>query len=118
MEDAVSFITSQQNHHFKCRAPFLAQIELQSRLIARRDPKAYKKDIVSLMINYFKKFGSKQCTAMDLKLFMPSLEDSDAAEFFQEIYKEIRFDDKMIPMDIDQMQRDVNWHQLHRFSGT
>ena len=92
-------------------------MELQSRLIARRDPKADKKEMVSLMINYFKKFGSKQCTAMDLKLFLPSLEDMDATQFFQEIYKQIRFDDEMIPTDIDQMQRDVNWHQLHRFSG-
>ena len=92
-------------------------MELQSRLIARRDPKADKKEMVSLMINYFKKFGLKQCTAMDLKLFLPSLEDMDATQFFQEIYKQIRFDDEMIPTDIDQMQRDVNWHQLHRFSG-
>ena len=76
-----------------------------------------KKEMVSLMINYFQKFGSKQCTAMDLKLFLPSLEDMDATQFFQEIYKQIRFDDEMIPTDIDQMQRDVNWHQLHRFSG-
>ena len=54
---------------------------------------------------------------MDLKLFFPSLEEQDATKFFQEIRKEIQYDEKMIPKDIDQMQRDVNWHQLHRFSG-
>ena len=73
--------------------------------------------MITLMINYFQKFGSKQCAAMDLKLFFPSLEEQDATKFFQEIRKEIQYDEKMIPKDIDQMQRDVNWHQLHRFSG-
>ena len=118
LEDAVSFITFQQEHNSKCRAPFLAQMELQSRLIARRDPKADGHDMVALMIGYFKKFGSKQCAAMDLKLYLPSLEESDVTKFFQEIYEEIEFNEEKFPKDIDNMQRDVNWHQLHRFSGS
>ena len=117
LEDAVNFITLQQDKNSKCRGPFLAQMELQSRLIARRDPKADTQQMVSLMISYFQKFGSKQCAAMDLKLFLPSLDDQDTSVFFQEIHKQIKFDEKMIPTDIDNMQRDVNWHQLHRFSG-
>ena len=92
-------------------------MELQSRLIARKDPNADKTQMITLMINYFQKFGSKQCAAMDLKLFFPSLEDQDATKFFHEIRKEIQCDEKMTPKDIDQMQRDVNWHQLQRFSG-
>ena len=117
LEDAVNFITLQQDKNPKCRGPFLAQMELQSRLIARRDPSADKQQMLSLMICYFQKFGSKQCAAMDLKLFLPSLEDQDTSVFFQEIQKIIKFDEKGIPTDIDNMQRNVNWHQLHRFSG-
>ena len=117
LEDAVNFITLQQDKNSKCRGPFLAQMGLQSRLIARRDPNADKQQMLSLMISYFRKFGSKQCAAMDLKLFLPSLEDQDTSVFLQEIHKLIQFDEKGIPTDIDNMQRDVNWHQLHRFSG-
>ena len=67
LEDAVNFITLQQDKNSKCRGPFLAQMELQSRLIARRDPKADKQQMVSLMISYFQKFGSKQCAAIHYK---------------------------------------------------
>ena len=117
LQDAVNFITLQQEKNSKCRGPFLAHMELQSRLIARRDPNADKQQMLSLMISYFRKFGSKQCAAMDLKLFLPSLEDQDTSVFLKEIHKLIQFDEKGIPTDIDNMQRDVNWHQLHRFSG-
>ena len=113
----MTFITFQQDHHLKCRAPFLAQMELQSRLIARRDPKADDTELVILMINYFKKFGTKPCAAMDLKLFLPSLDDSDANKFFKETHKEIYFDKNMAPRDIDQIHRHVCWYQLHRFLG-
>ena len=39
--EAVSFITYQKENNPKCRGPFLAQIELQSRLLARRDKDAH-----------------------------------------------------------------------------
>ena len=93
-------------------------MELQSRLIARRDPKADEQEMLKLMVNYFKKFGSKQCASMDLKLFLPSLEDREANDFFKEIHKEIDFDEKFMPKDVDQIHRHVNWYQLHRFSGS
>ena len=113
----MSFITFQQDHHVKCRAPFLAQMELQSRLIARRDPKADEHEMVTHMINYFKKFGSKLCVAMDLKLFLPSLEDRESSEFFNKTYNEIDLDDKMAPKDVDQIHRHINWYHLQRVSG-
>ena len=114
----MSFITFQQNHHVKCRAPFLAQMELQSRLIARRDPKADEHEMVTHMVNYFKKFGSKLCAAMDLKLFLPSLEEPESSDFFQKTYNETELDDKMAPKDVDQIHRHVNWYHLQRFSGS
>ena len=117
IEDAVSFITFQQDHHTKCRAPFLAQMELQSRLIARRDPNVDEKDMVTLMVKYFKKFGSKQCASMDLQLFLPSLQHSQADEFFKDVFEEITFDGNSVPCNVDQMHRHVNWYQLRRFWG-
>ena len=92
-------------------------MELQSRLIARRDPKADETALVTLLITYFKKLGTKQCAAMDLKLFLPSLEDSDANNFFAETYKEIALDKNITPMDIDQIHRHVGWYQLCRYLG-
>lgn len=40
VEEAVSFITFQKDNNPKCRGPYLAQIELHSRLLARRDANA------------------------------------------------------------------------------
>ena len=40
VRDAVNFITFQKEHNSRCRGPFLAQIELHSRLLARRDKDA------------------------------------------------------------------------------
>ena len=40
VEEAVNFITFQKDTNTKCRGPFLAQIELHSRLLARRDKDA------------------------------------------------------------------------------
>ena len=65
-------------------------MELQSRLIARRDPKADEQEMVVLMVNYFKKFGAKQVAAMDLKLFLPAIECPGTKEFFAEIHKSRR----------------------------
>ena len=113
----MSFITFQQDHHIKCRAPFLAQMELQSRLIARRDPKADEHEMVTHMVNYYKKFGSKLCAAMDLKLFLSSLEKQELKDFFDKTFIEIDLDDKLVPKTVDQIHRHVNWYQLQRFSG-
>ena len=92
-------------------------MELQSRLIARRDPKADEQEMVVLMVNYFKKFGAKQVAAMDLKLFLPAIEGPGTKEFFAEIHKQISFDERMAPTDVDQLHRHVNAYQLHRFTG-
>ena len=40
VRDAVNFITFQKENNPKCRGPFLAQIELHSRLLARRNAEA------------------------------------------------------------------------------
>ncbi len=40
VEDARRFILSQQEANTKCRGPYLAEMELQCRLVARRDEKA------------------------------------------------------------------------------
>ena len=40
IDDAFSFILAQKKANDKCRGPSLAQLELSSRLVARRDPKS------------------------------------------------------------------------------
>ena len=117
IEDAVTFITFQQDNNPRCRGPFLAQMELQSRLIARRDPKADESELLTLIINYFKNFGTKQCAAMDLKLFLGTVEREDADKFFDDTHKMIEFDESSAPKDIYQIHRHVCWYQLQRFLG-
>lgn len=40
VESARNYILSQQQSNVKCRGPYLAEMELQCRLVARRDEKA------------------------------------------------------------------------------
>ena len=117
MQDAITFLTYQQDNNPKCRGPFLARMELQSRYLARR----FREDehtLVILMRDYFENFGSKQCAAMDLKLFLPSLDEDNVTLFFEEIYDVIGFEDgQKTPKNVDQIQHHVCWYQLQRLMG-
>lgn len=84
VQEAADFIEAQKEKHSKCRGPFLAQIELHSRLLARRDIFARPEEMTDLLTNYFLIFGDKPCCGNDLKLYLPLLEASEAERFFSE----------------------------------
>ena len=77
------FIASQQQRPGKDRGPHLAELELQCRLLARRDAAAAEgRGMMDLLVAYFERFGSKPCCMSDLKLYVSSLESSERGEFF------------------------------------
>ena len=59
--DAVNFITFQKENHPKCRGPFLSQIELHSRLLARRDKDATLSMLTFFFFNIFYRQKLKNC---------------------------------------------------------
>ncbi len=111
VRDAVGFITFQKENNAKCRGPYLAQIELQSRILARQHADAKQSKIIEIMkdwnqwnvnhlpsgemcdllVGYFEKFGSKPCCGSDLKLYLPLLDSNEANRFFEETFKFISF---------------------------
>ena len=92
--DAIKFIAFQREQNSKCRGPFLAQIELHSRLLARRAEDAKMTDLTDLLVKYFEKFGDKPCCANDLKLYLPTLDGNEGDKFLEQTLKTIGFNDK------------------------
>jgi len=117
VEEAFEFIESQRRENPKCRGPLLAHIELQSRLVARRDPQASEDQICSLLVDHFERFGSKQVCASDLKLFLPSMQPQFVQKFFHATLNAIKLDQRNVPSDIDNVQKHVCWFQMDRLTG-
>ena len=100
VEDAMKFITFQRQSNSKCRGPYLAHIELQSRLLARRDQDAKMSELTDLLFNYFEEFGDKPCCANDLKLYLPTLDRPEADSFLQKALKTVCLDEDGAPVAV------------------
>ena len=74
-------------------------------------------DLTDLLTEYFKKFGDKPCCATDLKLYLPTLDCSEATKFLQETSKTACLDDNGIPIEESDVIRHVSWHCLNRLVG-
>ena len=95
------FIASQQQRPEKDRGPHLAELELQCRLLARRDAAAKEgRGMMDLLVAYFERFGSKPCCMTDLKLYVSSLESSERDEFFSRTAECISLTDKGVPSTV------------------
>ena len=85
----------------KDRGPHLAELELQCRLIARRDEAAGEgRGMLELLAAYFERFGSKPCCMTDLKLYVSSLESSERDEFFSRTAECISQTDNGVPSTV------------------
>jgi hypothetical protein len=104
---AFDFVIEQQQKFPKNRGPFLAQIEVQTRVLARSgggsDCFAIDGDLCKLLIDYFLRFGSKPACALDLKLYLPSVGKESINRFFDETLKFIEFDEKQVPASVSKL---------------
>lgn len=93
VEKALAFIHEQQVKFPKNRGPFLAQIELQTRLVARsgKSNPELEEELVRQLVAYFEKFSSKIACGPDLKLYLPHLIKESMKKFFEETLKMINF---------------------------
>ena len=111
------FIASQQQRPGKDRGPHLAELELQCRLLARRDAAAKEgRGMMDLLVDYFERFGSKPCCMTDLKLYVSSLESSERDEFFSRTAECISLTDKGVPSTVRLLRQYVrnNSPRKHR----
>ena len=96
-----NFIASQQQRPGKDRGPHLAELELQCRLLARRDAAAEEgRGMMELLVAYFERFGSKPVCMSDLKLYVSSLESSEREEFFSRTEECISHADNGVPSTV------------------
>ena len=100
-ETALQFIHEQQNKFPKNRGPFLAEIELQTRMLARAgSSEDLERQLGQLMIDYFERFSSKPACGLDLKLYLPSVGRTETNKFFDETFKLIDLDEKQVPKTV------------------
>jgi len=76
-----------------------------------------RNQVCELLVEYFDTFGSKAVCASDLKLFLPTMEESHIQQFFQRALQTIKFDEAGVPVDMDHVQKHVCWHQMKRLVG-
>ena len=100
LETGLGFITRQQEKHQRARGPFLAEIELQTRKLARSGGSSCESGLCDLLVNYFERFGSKPACALDLKLYLPSIGKESINRFFDETSKLIDFDENQVPKSV------------------
>lgn len=118
VDAALVFIGEQQKKFPKNRGPFLAQIELQTRQLARKgDDSETERRLRELLVSYFDRFSSKSCCGLDLKLYLPSLGKDEVSKFFEETLLQIDLDQNKVPKTVIDIHKHVCWHQLKRLSG-
>lgn len=100
LQTGLDFIRGQQQKYPKTRGPFLAEIELQTRVLARSGGSSGEPELCDLLVHYFKRFGSKPASALDLKLYLPSVGKDSAQKFFDESLKFIELDAQNVPKSV------------------
>ena len=100
LETGLGFISRQQEKHQRARGPFLAEIELQTRNLARSGDSSCESGLCDLLVKYFERFGSKPACALDLKLYLPSIGKESVNRFFDETSKIIDVDENQIPKSV------------------
>ena len=101
-ETALQFIHEQQIKFPKNRGPFLAEIEVQTRMLARAaNSDNLERQLGQLMIDYFERFSSKPACGLDLKLYLPSVGRNETNKFFEETLKLIDLDENQVPKTVN-----------------
>ncbi|KAM4052844.1 N-alpha-acetyltransferase 25, NatB auxiliary subunit [Anomaloglossus baeobatrachus] len=127
IEQVVAFIEEQIESDSKnprpLRGPYLAKLELISRLRLRGCNDEYKLgEPEELMFQYFLKFGDKPCCFTDIKVFVDLLSSTQHSIFINRLLGSLPLTppadgDVALPADIKAMQRHLSVVQLSRLLG-
>lgn len=106
--------TPEKAHEFICRlvengadngyllrGPYLARFQLCHKLVQKNiDTTDLLGDTIELFIEYFRKFGHKQCCVSDLKIFLNLLDCEKRAELAARLMKDIGISDTSVPSSV------------------
>ena len=88
LDDARKFLYSLQEKELQSndckRGPFLAELELERRVISEKSNFKPAKEMDTLVIEYFKKFGSKACCYEDLHPYLKNIPLETSKKFIEE----------------------------------
>jgi len=108
--EAADLVKLQQEKHPALRGPWLAQLELLSTLGHSSDSEVTS---LSLIIQYFDKFGSKHVAFSDLKPYVAQLGGSEQ----EDLVAQLRERCSGPPTSAAEIYRDINLRALQRFCG-
>lgn len=107
----ISFQSSQNLSNFlqqleesskgKVRGPFLARFEMHKIMRdLKLDADKLLGDYQDLLLNYFRRFGSKKCCANDLKLFLDYLDARHRPELASKLIQDTGISSTTLPQDV------------------
>ncbi|CAG9862424.1 unnamed protein product [Phyllotreta striolata] len=100
------------------RGPYLARFELCSRLQEKQmNYSDLLGDLTELFIEYFRKFGHKQCCVTDLRSYLKLLDSDKKIDLSSRLIKDVGISSTGVPQTENQMQRHICALQLSRLCG-
>lgn len=115
--EAQQLLAQLQSRHPLLRGPFLAELELISRLWASRQLATLSPNhpsVKQLITKYFEMFGSKPICFDDLKLYLTSMEPEEIPELLASLRESIGSN---TPETIKDVYRDICVEGMGRFCG-
>ncbi|XP_056635137.1 phagocyte signaling-impaired protein [Diorhabda sublineata] len=110
-----SIIENGAGNEHQLRAPFLARFQLCSKLHEKNmNSTEILGDVTELFIEYFRKFGHKQCCVSDLRGYLKLLNLEKQLELASRLVRDVGITCTSVPKTEDQMQRHICALQLSR----
>ncbi|XP_028138711.2 phagocyte signaling-impaired protein [Diabrotica virgifera virgifera] len=110
-------IESGTGNEYLLRGPYLARFELCLKLNERNMKYDILGDLMELFIEYFRKFGHKQCCVSDLRIYLNLLDSEKKTELASRLIKDVGISSTSVPQTERQMQRHISALQLSRLCG-
>ncbi|CAJ0631868.1 3834_t:CDS:10 [Entrophospora sp. SA101] len=120
LSDAREFIYSLQKKDSESsvpkRGPFLAELELEHLISKKENSGELAKVMIDMLVNYFRKFGSKACCFEDLQPYLKNISKVSATMIIGE-FKTTLIDSHDEKESIKNIQINVNICKFERYFG-
>lgn len=86
---------------FQLRGPYLARFELCSKLVEHKMTTVdIVGDISGLFVEYFRKFGHKQCTVSDLRSYLSLLDQEKLTDLATSLIQDVGISSTSVPQSV------------------
>ncbi|RIA93418.1 N-acetyltransferase B complex non catalytic subunit-domain-containing protein [Glomus cerebriforme] len=121
LDDAREYLYSLQKKELESndvkRGPFLAELELEKRIISEKKDSKPAKDMNTLVIEYARKFGDKSSCFEDLRPYLKDFSLETSKKFIEEYNASIDNTCEDKKSKIRNVQKNVNSYKLERYLG-